>query len=256
MNIPFLIAHRGYPLHYPENTLESVEAALQTGACYVEIDIQLTADGIVVLFHDDTLPRTTNATGRLLDMNYDQLADVSAGEPGRFGKSFENVHIPRLKDFVALLKKWPDVTALIEIKEESLQAFGTQVVVETVIAELEPVKQQCIMISFDADCLELTRRLDEFPIAWVLHRRDQASKKRAEIMKPDYLMCNYKKLPEFVSSSHDALWPGPWQWMLYEIIDPELALFYAERGINFIETMNIGKMLEHPVLNTRKCFGS
>ena len=55
MDIPELVAHRGYALHYPENTLIGIEAAIRAGARYVEVDVQLSADKVPVLFHDRTL---------------------------------------------------------------------------------------------------------------------------------------------------------------------------------------------------------
>jgi glycerophosphoryl diester phosphodiesterase len=51
MRTPELIAHRGDTLHYPDNTRPAFEAALRAGATYVEIDVQLTADRVPVLFH-------------------------------------------------------------------------------------------------------------------------------------------------------------------------------------------------------------
>ncbi|MGF1546037.1 MAG: glycerophosphodiester phosphodiesterase family protein, partial [Thiotrichales bacterium] len=60
-----LVAHRGYALRYPENTLPAIEAALAAGARYVEIDVQLSADQVPVLFHDRSLMRMCEVTGAL-----------------------------------------------------------------------------------------------------------------------------------------------------------------------------------------------
>ena len=62
-------------------------------------------------------------------------------------------------------------------------------------------------------------------------------------MAPEYLFCNVTKLP-----SEGALPTGPWQWAIYEITDPSLALDLCRRGAGFIETMEIGEMLAHPQL--------
>jgi len=52
MRIPQLVAHWGFMARYPENSLEGLEASLRAGAPYIELDIQSTADGTLVLFHD------------------------------------------------------------------------------------------------------------------------------------------------------------------------------------------------------------
>ena len=60
---PELIAHRGWAYRYPENTLPAIAGALGAGARYVEFDVQITADGVPVLFHDSTLDRTAGRPG-------------------------------------------------------------------------------------------------------------------------------------------------------------------------------------------------
>lgn len=59
------IAHRGMRSHFPENTLSAFKGALDYGCLHFETDAQLTGDGACVLFHDDTLDRTTNGSGKL-----------------------------------------------------------------------------------------------------------------------------------------------------------------------------------------------
>ena len=63
--LPLAIGHRGLSSLYPENTYMSFLAALEAGADGIEGDLHLTADGFIVLMHDDTLDRTTNCTGRV-----------------------------------------------------------------------------------------------------------------------------------------------------------------------------------------------
>jgi glycerophosphoryl diester phosphodiesterase len=60
------------------------------------------------------------------------------------------------------------------------------------------------------------------------------------------MICNYRRID-------NELWQGNWQWMLYDITDPELALQWAEKGADLIETGDIGGMLQHPVLKQRAC---
>lgn len=250
MKIPHLIAHRGYAKHYPENTLVALEAALQAGACYIEFDVQLTADGVPVVYHDDTLQRTTGIDQRLLSMTTEQLKGVYANETARLGDKFTDVAIPTLAEAVALLKKWPHATAFVEIKEESLKAFGIENAVKAVLKVLQPVLDQCVLISFDRLALRCARAMQEVRVGWVMHQWDNATRGAATALAPNYLFCNYKKIP-----ADDVLWIGPWQWALYEVTNPEVALLLAARGASLIETMAIGEMLRYPPLRKQGCFG-
>ncbi|MCY3588848.1 MAG: glycerophosphodiester phosphodiesterase [Chloroflexi bacterium] len=112
---PLVIAHRATMGHAPENTLMGIRQALDMRCDGVEVDVQLSADGVPVLFHDDELQRTTNATGPLADRTYAELQRLEAGE---------GEPVPSLRDalqlvdgqmlFVAELKISPhaDVPAL------------------------------------------------------------------------------------------------------------------------------------------------
>ncbi|MCR5102752.1 MAG: phosphatase PAP2 family protein, partial [Butyrivibrio sp.] len=68
-----VIAHRGYCGEYPENTMASFNGALDIGADFVETDVQMTADGVLVLYHDDTLLRITGDEGAIADYTYEEL---------------------------------------------------------------------------------------------------------------------------------------------------------------------------------------
>jgi glycerophosphoryl diester phosphodiesterase len=73
------VAHRGYSAAYPENTLVAIDAAFDVGADLVEIDLQKTADGAVVIVHDDTLDRTTDGSGPVADHTLAELQELDAG---------------------------------------------------------------------------------------------------------------------------------------------------------------------------------
>ena len=114
--IPFLVAHRGYPARFPENTLEGISAALAAGARYVEFDIQLSADGVPVLIHDQNLMRAADINIKVSRTKFAALKQYSVGEPGRFGDKFAHVQLPSLDETVELLKQWPGSRAIVEIK--------------------------------------------------------------------------------------------------------------------------------------------
>ncbi len=76
MEIPQLVAHRGYPRRYPENTLQGIQAAIDAGARYVEFDVQITADGVPILMHDVSLMRTAGKRGRVVNMDFEKLSGL------------------------------------------------------------------------------------------------------------------------------------------------------------------------------------
>jgi glycerophosphoryl diester phosphodiesterase len=242
--IPELIAHRGWASRYPENTLESLEGALDAGARFVEFDVQLSADDVPVLMHDATLDRTCETGGCVHDLPWSTLAITGAGEPRRFGGAFEASRIPSLEQALECLLIRPDRKAFVEIKTESLQRFGISRVLDHC---LPPIRQaapdRCIVTSYSDQLLESVRQNCDLPVAWVLTACNEPSLERARRMAPDYLFCNVTKLPD-----EGVLPPGPWQWAIYEITEPPVALDLCRRGADFIETMAIGEMLAHPQL--------
>lgn len=100
-----IIGHRGACGHEPENTLRSIQAAITLGADMVEIDVFALPSGEVILFHDDRLDRTTNASGPTLAMDFATLRQLDAGKGER---------IPTLQEAIELVNK--RVPLIIEIK--------------------------------------------------------------------------------------------------------------------------------------------
>lgn len=95
-------AHRGGPAPgYPENALETLQHTSALAPVALEVDVARTADGVLVLLHDDTLERTTTGQGRLADLRFAQLAEVRLRDPD--GRVTE-YRIPRLADVLAWAK--------------------------------------------------------------------------------------------------------------------------------------------------------
>lgn len=97
-----LIAHRGRSAVAPENTLAAFQAAADAGFDWIETDVDLLADGTPVLFHDETLERTTDATGPLAALTRQDLAGIDAGSWR--GECFRGERIPTLDQLMELLE--------------------------------------------------------------------------------------------------------------------------------------------------------
>jgi glycerophosphoryl diester phosphodiesterase len=120
---PRVFAHRGGSALGPENTLAAFELGLRAGADGLELDVHLSADGVPVVFHDDTLDRTTNASGPVATRTAAELARVDAGwhfRDARGGYPFRNqgLGVPALLD---VLQRFRDVPIIIEMKLDSAE---------------------------------------------------------------------------------------------------------------------------------------
>jgi glycerophosphoryl diester phosphodiesterase len=101
LKLPKIIGHRGACAYAPENTLESIHVAADMDVEWVELDVKLTKDQVPVIFHDETLDRTTNGTGAIAEMDYDDLRQLEAGS--WFGESFAGIKIPTLEEALEVL---------------------------------------------------------------------------------------------------------------------------------------------------------
>jgi glycerophosphoryl diester phosphodiesterase len=106
------IAHRGASAWAPENTVAAFDAALEVGCRAVEFDVRLTADGVPVVIHDETLERTTNGKGRVAETNWLDILRLDAGswKHPRFAGS----RVPSLEEALQAIS--PCAQPVIEIK--------------------------------------------------------------------------------------------------------------------------------------------
>jgi len=102
MILPRINGHRGVAAHAPENTLEGIRKAKEMGVDAVEVDVALTKDGVAVLFHDSTIERTTDGSGRLDTHTAAELARRDAGS--WFHADFAGAKIPTFAEALALVQ--------------------------------------------------------------------------------------------------------------------------------------------------------
>src|SRR5699024_10384578 len=165
------VAHRGASGHAPENTLAALNTAKRLGARTVEIDVQLTSDDEIVLMHDTTLARTTNATELFPDRDSYEvgdftLAEVEQLEPGSwFDPVLEGDPVPTLDIALDLLEPL-DLNLLLEIKDPDLSAGIEDLVAEEISARStwlehnppwEP--RRLVVQSFDWESMEYSKTL-------------------------------------------------------------------------------------------------
>ncbi|MDQ0156449.1 glycerophosphodiester phosphodiesterase [Robertmurraya andreesenii] len=96
-----IFAHRGYSAKYPENTMKAFKEAEKAGADGIELDVQLTKDGEIVVIHDEKVDRTTNGTGYVIDFTFEELRKLDAGHKKSLLKKEP---IPSLREVLEWLK--------------------------------------------------------------------------------------------------------------------------------------------------------
>ena len=163
--LPLTVAHRGDPAAAPENTLPAFEAALRSGAQVLELDLQATADGHAVLFHDDLLDRTTNGTGPIAERTLDELQALDAGS--WYGSAWAGTSIPTFSEFLPLLQS-STARALIEFK-----GIWSPDELRPVVAAIyrAGVQDRVVLASFESPTLlDLWREAPSLPRAVVVRR--------------------------------------------------------------------------------------
>jgi len=113
INLPKLIGHRGVRDLAPENTLQSIQKAIELSIKWVEIDVKVSKDNIPFLLHDSSLERTTSGSGSPLNYKYSELYKLDAGS--WFDEKYKNLYPPTLKEALDLCSQ-KNIGVNIELK--------------------------------------------------------------------------------------------------------------------------------------------
>lgn len=138
-------AHRGFSGKYPENTMLAFKKAIEVGADGIELDVQLTKDGEVVIIHDETIDRTTDGEGFVCEYTYDELKKFDASYIYKDKYGFNP--IPTLKEYFELVKDLDFITN-IELKTGINEYLGIEEKVYKLIKEFR-LESKAIISSFN-----------------------------------------------------------------------------------------------------------
>jgi glycerophosphoryl diester phosphodiesterase len=139
-----IFAHRGYSGKYPENTMIAFKKALECGVDGIELDVQLTKDGEVVIIHDETIDRTTTGKGFVVDYTYEELEKFDASF--KF-KDLGFNKIPTLREYFQLVKDY-DIVTNVELKTGINEYLGIEEKVWELIKEYN-LEKKVIISSFN-----------------------------------------------------------------------------------------------------------
>jgi glycerophosphoryl diester phosphodiesterase len=145
-------AHRGHARAAPENTLSAIRKAIESGADYVEVDVQQTADGVAVLLHDRDLKRVASVSRRLDELTYDEVRKLDVGR--WFDPAFAGERVPTLEEAIRLCR------GRIKMNLE-LKVFGPSRRLAREVARLvreHDFESDCIVTSFRSDALTEARQ--------------------------------------------------------------------------------------------------
>jgi glycerophosphoryl diester phosphodiesterase len=152
-----IMAHRGYSAQAPENTIPAFQMCIDNRFTAAELDVQMLADGTVVVLHDDNLKRTTGVDKNVWEVTYDDIKDLDNGS--FFDKSFAGTTIPTFDEVMKLAGHGKDKLYLnIEIKRNGHDDGIVEEVVKT-IREYNYM-DYCDVTSQDYETLEEVRRVD------------------------------------------------------------------------------------------------
>jgi len=221
-----VIGHRGIAGLEPENTLRSFRRAIDLGVDYVECDVRLTSDARLVLIHDETVDRTTNGAGRVVDMTFDAIRGLDAGHGER---------VPTLEELIDLIRG--RVKAHIELKAE-----GTAEPVLRLV-ESKGMVADVALTSGDTERLKDLRALSaHVAIEQIFGDPPPDAIERALSVRAQRLSVHHKHATaDYVSAAHDAglqvvAWPPNTEPQMQAMID---------LGVDFICTDRPDILLRH-----------
>jgi len=237
MATPHLIAHRGHTAVCPENTRSAIASALDAGAGFVEVDVQLSRDREPFLFHDRSLGRVCGVQGTIGEFSAAQLRELRAAEAGRFGARFAEEPVAQLRDLVELFERRRDAFAFVELKRASLEQHGVEAMLEAVLPVLEPLFSRCALISFSVPALLHARAACALPLGAVFDSFAETHAPAISELRPEYVFVDVHG----VEPSGPLTLTGA-QTAVYEVADPALARALAARGVRFVETFDYAEM--------------
>jgi glycerophosphoryl diester phosphodiesterase len=191
-----IIAHRGASAYYPENTIISFKGAMNMAADMVELDVQLTSDGEVVVFHDKKISRCTSGRGRIADYPLAKLKKLDAGS--WFDKKFQGERIPTLLEVLGLCKN--KIAVNIEIKAEAVKDTISGGIEEKCldIVEKTGMRRHVVFSSFDARAIGHLRHMDgKIPAAVLFEKKHDVSQLPSAIvfaLDADAFNCSRREL--------------------------------------------------------------
>ncbi len=238
--LPPIIGHRGAAADAPENTLVSFREAARQGAAMVEFDIKLTADGRLIVMHDDSLERTTDGKGAVAETTLEAIRGLDAG--AWFAPGFKGSLVPTLEETTMVLAEL-GLAANIEIKPNPGQETETALAAANVLAKHWPRQSPAPVISsFARESLAAMGKLaPDLPRALLIWEKKSDWSAAAEALACRSIHCAARHLT--------ADWAAEikrrgYSLAVYTVNDPDQAKRLRRWGADSIITDRPGALLQ------------
>lgn len=149
-----ITSHRGNSISAPENTIASIQYAINEMADYAEIDARETEDGVIVVFHDSNLKRITKINKKISDVTYEQIKNLDVG--GWFSDEFIGERIPTLEEVIQYSKG--KIKLNIELKTSKKDKYLEESIVNLI--EENDFVDSCVITSFNYQSLRKIKKLN------------------------------------------------------------------------------------------------
>ncbi|MGK9266180.1 glycerophosphodiester phosphodiesterase [Bacillus inaquosorum] len=150
-----IFAHRGASGQFPENTMLAFEKGIEAGADGIELDVQLTKDGRIVVIHDERLDRTTSLKGFVKDTAYDVIKTANAA--ANHNQTYSDIKVPLLEDVLSWAEK-KNFLINIELKNSVIRYEGMEEKVLEAVKRFN-IEERIILSTFNHESLALCARL-------------------------------------------------------------------------------------------------
>ncbi|MEI2633453.1 MULTISPECIES: glycerophosphodiester phosphodiesterase [Bacillus] len=150
-----IFAHRGASGQFPENTMLAFEKGIEAGAHGIELDVQLTKDGRIVVIHDERLDRTTSLKGFVKDTAYDVIKTANAA--ANHNQMDNDIKVPLLEDVLSWAEK-KNFLINIELKNSVIRYEGMEEKVLKAVKRFN-IEERIILSTFNHESLALCARL-------------------------------------------------------------------------------------------------
>lgn len=156
-------AHRGASEYAPENTMSAFDMALELGANGIELDLQMTKDGKIVIFHDNKIDNKSNKKGEIKDYTYQELLNFDFGS--WFNLKYKGEKIVLFEDFAKkFLSK--EMSFAIELKEEGIEKETLNII------KKYATHDNIYITSFKYKALENMRKIDSnIKLSWLIQEK-------------------------------------------------------------------------------------
>ena len=228
-----VVAHRGFSYAAPENTLASTRLAIEAGSDGCECDVYRTADGKIVLMHDENLKRTTGIDGVITAFDYETLAKLDAGSWK--SSDFKGEKIPTLDEFLAEFKG-TDCRPVVEIKMEGIEKPVVDAIKKAGLLD------KTVVIAFSSNVVRKIREHEpNLSVAWLYGKKHEGTPlELADILTAEAKKCN----TNILDLNHELISPEllkilrnrsffVWAWT---VDDPERMKTLLRWGIDSITT--------------------